>query len=57
MAGLLACWVAVDQRPYVVWTRDSAGIVAVAGGPVDGSLQDLWPIWLNARLRGDAPTP
>ena len=55
-AGLLACWVATDGRPYVVWTRDAAGIVAVAQGQEGGTVRDLWSVWLNAPISGAAPT-
>jgi len=55
-AGLLACWVANDGRPYVVWTRDAADIVAVAQGQEGGTVRDLWPVWLNAPISGAAPT-
>ena len=54
-AGLLACWVADDGRPYVVWTRDAAGIVAVAQGSEGSTVQDLWPVWINAPIRGADP--
>jgi hypothetical protein len=54
-AGLLACWVANDGRPYVVWTRDAAGIVAIAQGQEGSTVQDLWPVWINAPIRGADP--
>lgn len=50
-AGLLACWVAVDNRPYVVWTRDAAKILVIAQGEAGGTIEDLWPAWKNVPIR------
>jgi hypothetical protein len=49
-AGLLACWVAADTAPYIVWTRDDPGIMAIASGPAGSSLDELWVVWTATRI-------
>jgi hypothetical protein len=59
-SGLLACWVATDNAPYIVWTRDDPGILAVASGPVGSNLDELWVVWNSTRIgstSGASPSP
>ncbi len=42
--GLLACWIA-RERPYIAWTHDAAGVVALEAGQKGTPLKEAFDVW------------
>src|SRR4051794_1308390 len=49
--GQLACWVATDRRPYVVWTLQKGRLLAILEGARGKSVQNIWRGWNQLVLR------